>query len=82
VVRGGIHKPTQCSSFRFYRGLKRFYLLRFIASRIAVNFEGLPPFSAKFCHEYATNVANRLALGNVPPHYVPCLTYDRERAPQ
>ena|SRR6185295_11144280 len=40
---------------------KTFYLLRFVASRIAVNFAGLPPFSTKFCHKYATT---RTIIGN------------------
>jgi hypothetical protein len=48
---------------------KTFDLLRFVASRIAVNFDGLPPFSTKFCHKYATRIA--------PWPYVRDVTYDQ-----
>lgn len=38
---------------------KTFYLLRFLASRIAVNVDRIPPFSMKFCHKYATRRRQR-----------------------
>src|SRR5689334_8719786 len=38
---------------------KTFYLLRFVASRIAVNFDGFPPSFTKFCHKYATSLLHR-----------------------